>query len=101
MTTSAITLHNDVRIGVQVVVEGEKIDITRFLTLFSLFLELIIPTMLATQAAITVASTLKADISKAWTSLSPSRIRKDLSTLGWGILLLTILIGVLADEIKI
>ncbi len=100
MTTSAITLHNDVRIGVQVVVEGKKIDIERFLTLFSLFLELIIPTMLATQATLTVLGALKTDILKAWTSLSPTRIRKDISIIRCGILLLTILIGVLADEIK-
>jgi len=91
--TSAMTLHNDVRIGVQIIVEGEKLDMERLITLLTLFLELIIPTMLATQAGIIVIK----DISKAW-SINP--IRKDISILYYGILLLTILIGVLTDETR-
>lgn len=40
-----IALRNDMRIGIQVIVEGEKIDISELLVLITLFLKLAIPTL--------------------------------------------------------
>lgn len=40
-----IALQNDMKIGVQVIIEGEKIDISELLILITLFLKLAIPSL--------------------------------------------------------
>lgn len=58
MTTMAMrTLQADVRLGIQVIVEGDKIEVQEFLTMLSLFLRYVIPAMitLGTAAGVIMA----------------------------------------------
>jgi len=46
LSAGAVTLENEVRLGVQVLVEGDKVDIQEFIRLSSLFLQLLVPAMM-------------------------------------------------------
>lgn len=52
MTTMAMrTLQTDVRLGIQVIVEGDKIEVQEFLAMLSLFFRYVIPTMITLSTA--------------------------------------------------
>jgi hypothetical protein len=44
-----LTMTKDMRIGVQIVIDGEKIEVEQFLTLLTLFLEYAIPALTTLQ----------------------------------------------------
>lgn len=46
LSVGAVTLEEEVRLGVQVLVEGEKMDVQEFIRLASLFLQLLVPAMM-------------------------------------------------------
>lgn len=94
---TAIVLHNDVRIGVQIIVEGEKLDLTRLLTLLNLFLELVVPVMMTVRTATILIGRARV---RSVHALDPIRIRKEVSIIGYGILLAVLLIGVIINEIS-
>lgn len=57
MTTMAFPLRQDVRVGIQIIIEGEKLEVQELLTKISLFLRYAIPalTTLSTIAGFVMA----------------------------------------------
>lgn len=46
LSVGAVTLKEEVRLGVQVLVEGDKMDIQEFIRILSMFLQFLVPAMM-------------------------------------------------------
>jgi hypothetical protein len=46
LSVGAITLEKEVRLGIQVLVEGEQMDVQEFIRILSMFLQLLVPAMM-------------------------------------------------------
>lgn len=46
LSVGAVTLEEEVRMGIQILVEGDRIDIQEFIRLTSMFLQLLVPAMM-------------------------------------------------------
>lgn len=46
LSVGAVTLEEEVRLGMQVLVEGDQVDIQEFIRLASMFLQLLVPAMM-------------------------------------------------------
>lgn len=102
MMTVSTTFNQDVRIGFQVVVEGEKLEVDRFLTLLSLFLEVAIPALVTVQAAGIAMMAIMGGLQDGLNLISNiwGALNKDLLLVYWGLRLSILLVGVLKDEIS-
>ncbi len=96
--TTAI-MQNDMRIGVQIIIEGERMEITELLVLFTLFLKLAIPALVALQTFADPLISIVGSIKGAWVGLPKIDFtpigKQDFLIIYLGLCLAGILIGVM------
>lgn len=96
--TTAI-MQNDMRIGVQIVIEGERMEITELLVLLTLFLKLAIPALVVLQTFAESFISIIGSIKGAWGALPKFDFtpigKQNFLIIYIGLCLIGILIGVM------
>lgn len=103
MTTMAFPLRQDVRVGVQMIVEGEKLEVQELLTMISLFLRYAIPALITLSAVAGVIMTIIGEVEDTLvvikgTPLSLISKQQELLIIYIGLRLVGILIGAMVRK---
>ncbi len=95
--TATMILQNDVRIGIQVIVEGERLEVQELLTLIALFLKYAIPCLITLDTLAGIAMTIIGGIQDTFLAMPRINLTpiggRDFLTIYIGLCLISILIG--------